>query len=402
VHEPRQAPTHYITPYDATIADTDRRIFAGMLSAVDEGMHNVTAALKAAGMYEDTLFVVTTDNGGPTTECSTTGQSNWPFRGSKCSIWEGGTRGAAFMFWAGLPKGAQGLRYAGLVHAADWLPTIVSAVAAEPLKPGDTLPLDGIDMWRVLNQNMTSPRTFIYYGTNQGGHGPAVRDTAGFKLILAPDGGGKGEWSPEQLPNKSSVSVSVEGSQTIYPLGTAAWCVGGLLGCHGTICLQNNTCYPGGDLKPMANISGPTQCCEICAKNSACVAFTYRGSNPATHRCLLKSSIGAPSSSRCTSGYKQGHAPAPPSPAPAPSPPPAKMVFYNVIRFVCCVWSVNTTCVECQHDVCGVPTRPLGVCLCNNELTHLFFLQRSWRENPSFHHRPNERSHHREAAEDSG
>ena len=40
-------------------------------------MGNVSSALKAAGMYDDVLFIVTTDNGGPTTECSTTGQSNW-------------------------------------------------------------------------------------------------------------------------------------------------------------------------------------------------------------------------------------------------------------------------------------------------------------------------------------
>ena len=36
--------------------------------------------------------------GEPTTECSTTGQSNWPYRGSKSSVWEGGTKGTAFMY----------------------------------------------------------------------------------------------------------------------------------------------------------------------------------------------------------------------------------------------------------------------------------------------------------------
>lgn len=37
VHAPREAPTHYWWPYNNTIQDLDRRIFAGMLSAVDEG-----------------------------------------------------------------------------------------------------------------------------------------------------------------------------------------------------------------------------------------------------------------------------------------------------------------------------------------------------------------------------
>ena len=48
-------------------------------------------------------------------------------------------------------------------------------------------------------------RTEIYYGINQAGQGPAVRDVAGHKLILSHSGGGggKGEWSPEQSVHAS-------------------------------------------------------------------------------------------------------------------------------------------------------------------------------------------------------
>ena len=37
------------------------RVFAGMLSAVDEGVGNVTKTLKAKGMWPSTIFIVTTD-----------------------------------------------------------------------------------------------------------------------------------------------------------------------------------------------------------------------------------------------------------------------------------------------------------------------------------------------------
>eukprot|EP00040_Diaphanoeca_grandis_P014932 m.75864 g.75864 ORF g.75864 m.75864 type:complete len:563 (+) comp24834_c0_seq1:76-1764(+) len=206
VHEPRQCPQHYVDRYNTTIDDDGRRVFAGMLGAVDEGMANITAALREAAMYDDTLIIVTTDNGGPTTECSSTGQSNWPLRGSKCSIWEGGTKGAGFLFWSGLPKQAQGLVWGGLIHAADWLPTIVSALTTSGVVHGETLPLDGVDLWQALLTNATSPRTEIYYGVNQASKGPAVRNVEGFKLILSDSGGGKGEWSQQQLPNTSSSS----------------------------------------------------------------------------------------------------------------------------------------------------------------------------------------------------
>ena len=38
VHSPRQAPAHYVDPYNASIKDKNRRVFAGMVSAVDEGV----------------------------------------------------------------------------------------------------------------------------------------------------------------------------------------------------------------------------------------------------------------------------------------------------------------------------------------------------------------------------
>lgn len=82
------------------------------------------------------------------------------------------------MYWAGLPATAVGLRYSGLIHAADWLPTIYSAVGLGSAVPaGSTLPLDGVDMWGALISNATSPRTDVYYGISQAGNGPVTTPT---------------------------------------------------------------------------------------------------------------------------------------------------------------------------------------------------------------------------------
>ena len=54
--------------------------YNAMTRVMDEGIGNVTAALKARGMWDDTLFVFSSDNGG---WVGTTGSSNWPLRGSK-------------------------------------------------------------------------------------------------------------------------------------------------------------------------------------------------------------------------------------------------------------------------------------------------------------------------------
>eukprot|EP00039_Didymoeca_costata_P006290 m.88955 g.88955 ORF g.88955 m.88955 type:complete len:535 (-) comp13198_c0_seq2:42-1646(-) len=220
VHAPRQAPQSYVQPYVNKIADKGRQTFAGMIAALDEGLGNVTTAMSAKQMLDEVMIIVTTDNGGPTTECSTTGQSNWPLRGSKCSIWEGGTRGTSFVWTASMPM--KGLKYYGLMHACDWMPTIISAIGAPPLKPGETLPLDGIDMWDALTTNASSPRKVIYYGISQQNFGPAVRNPEGFKIIPGGSGGGKGEWSPQQLPN-ASWSYYGASPEIMMPIREAQW-----------------------------------------------------------------------------------------------------------------------------------------------------------------------------------
>ena len=58
---------------------TARQTFSGMVSAVDEAVSNVTAALEGAGMWATSLFVWTTDNGSPVQ----VGGSNHPLRSAR-------------------------------------------------------------------------------------------------------------------------------------------------------------------------------------------------------------------------------------------------------------------------------------------------------------------------------
>eukprot|EP00929_Paragymnodinium_shiwhaense_P097592 TRINITY_DN59227_c0_g1_i1.p1 TRINITY_DN59227_c0_g1~~TRINITY_DN59227_c0_g1_i1.p1 ORF type:complete len:640 (+),score=32.76 TRINITY_DN59227_c0_g1_i1:69-1988(+) len=220
VHWPRQVPQKYEDPYVATIPDKIRRTFAGMLSALDESLATVRDALTSRGMFNDTLILVLSDNGGPTQESrSFTGSSNWPLRGAKGTIFEGGTRGVAFLYWSGLPAKAKGLTWNGLSHIVDWLPTLASAVGTK-LQP--TLPLDGIDLWEAILTNSSSPRKDVYYGISQGNTGPAVRDAAGQKLIIK-GAGSAGMWSQQQLPGQANStcqrSHELLGGALVYPRG---------------------------------------------------------------------------------------------------------------------------------------------------------------------------------------
>ena len=53
----------------------------------------VVQSLKENGQYENTIIAFTTDNGG----AANFGGNNYPLKGTKGTLFEGGTRGIAFV-----------------------------------------------------------------------------------------------------------------------------------------------------------------------------------------------------------------------------------------------------------------------------------------------------------------
>ena len=65
-----------------------------MMAAVDESLRNITQDLSDRGLMDNLLIVFTSDDGGKTDA----GSSNWPLRGAKRTLWEGGIRVNTFMY----------------------------------------------------------------------------------------------------------------------------------------------------------------------------------------------------------------------------------------------------------------------------------------------------------------
>jgi|TARA_B110000208_G_scaffold60794_1_gene79094 arylsulfatase A-like enzyme len=146
--------------------------WGSMLNVLDKGIANVTNALRAKGMWESTLIVLVSDNGGdhgvspsdPTGR--TTMANNWPFRGTKLTAWEGGTRVAAVVGGGFVPTRLRGSSSDVVMHMADWYPTLANLAGAITNDPavvnGSVHDVDGVNMWpAITGANISSPRPWL-------------------------------------------------------------------------------------------------------------------------------------------------------------------------------------------------------------------------------------------------
>ena len=166
-HAPYQAPQAYLDRY-AHIADSSRRAYAAMISAMDDEIGRVVAALDRRGLRDDTLIVFQSDNGGPrsarfTGEVDTSGMTipadNGPYRDGKASYYEGGTRVVALANWPGhIPAGSI---VDQPIHVVDIYPTLAALAGASTAQ---AKPLDGVDVWETISAGAPSPRREVVYG----------------------------------------------------------------------------------------------------------------------------------------------------------------------------------------------------------------------------------------------
>lgn len=151
VHAPHQAPDEYLKPYDKLTGT--RKIYAGMVAAMDEAIGQVLAALDEKGIRTNTLIVFSSDNGGPQPGVVT---SNYPLRAGKATLYEGGVRVCACVNWPGQVPANSVVNEP--LHAVDWFPTLVK-LAGGSLK--QTNSLDGLDIWPLLTRGEKLSRESI-------------------------------------------------------------------------------------------------------------------------------------------------------------------------------------------------------------------------------------------------
>lgn len=193
-HTPLQATKKYLDRY-AHIEDRGARIYAAMVSSLDDSVGAIRAKLKAEGLEKNTLIVFLSDNG-----CAAYVQgacSNAPLNGHKGTHLEGGVRVPYIVAWPGRIEG--GRVDDRTVSTLDVVPT-AAALAGATLPKGT----DGVNLMPFLTgDDRRTPNPTVYW---RAGPNFAIRD---------------GDWKLWEV-NKADPSEVASNAAAITPDGTHA------------------------------------------------------------------------------------------------------------------------------------------------------------------------------------
>jgi arylsulfatase A-like enzyme len=177
------------TPFQATdsdyqalsaIKDDRTRVYGAMVRALDRGVGEVMAALKAQGVDRNTIVIFASDNGGAW--YAGLPNINKPFRGWKGTFFEGGIRTPFFVRWPA--RIAPGQRLSMPVHFIDVFPTLAAAAGAG-LPKGRII--DGIDLLSAVTGGGKPAARSLFW---RSGSYEAIRD-GDWKLQVS--------WNPPRI-----------------------------------------------------------------------------------------------------------------------------------------------------------------------------------------------------------
>ncbi len=177
-HGPIQTIDKYYERFPG-IENETARIYAAMISALDDWVGAVLAELRRHGLEQNTLVFFASDNGAAR-QSDIDGKRNSPLIGHKRNLYEGGIRVPYALQWKGRIEG--GARFESPVSTLDILPTALAAAGADPGGPAN---LDGVNLLPFLEgERAGRPHEYLVWRS-----GPNAAVRAGpWKLLLTRSG----------------------------------------------------------------------------------------------------------------------------------------------------------------------------------------------------------------------
>eukprot|EP01060_Flectonema_neradi_P040767 TRINITY_DN9413_c0_g1_i1.p1 TRINITY_DN9413_c0_g1~~TRINITY_DN9413_c0_g1_i1.p1 ORF type:complete len:552 (+),score=96.65 TRINITY_DN9413_c0_g1_i1:50-1657(+) len=167
---------------------TDFANYNGMVSSVDSLVSNIVSKLKEKQMWENTLFVFTSDSGGDSIHHFA---NNYPLKGGLGSSWEGGVRVPTFVSGGLIPQDKRGGSLSGMMHITDWYATFCRLAGVDPTDADAVsagLPaVDSIDQWDYIIGTQEPRRTELVISSARSSFSFGGKDYTGSAAFIRGD-----------------------------------------------------------------------------------------------------------------------------------------------------------------------------------------------------------------------
>ncbi|WP_421918904.1 sulfatase [Marinifilum sp.] len=151
VHTPLQAREEKIEKYRNTVDSSKYQknpIYAAMVEHMDDAVGRVIQQLKDLNLYENTIVIFTSDNGGLIRRGKKKATNNYPLRSGKGDVYEGGVRVPLIVRAPGVTT--DGMQNSNVAISPDLMPTLIDLAH---LKVSSKIrnAFDGLSLVPVLN-----------------------------------------------------------------------------------------------------------------------------------------------------------------------------------------------------------------------------------------------------------
>jgi arylsulfatase A-like enzyme len=139
-------------------------LFADVIAEMDYRVGQILDAVKEAGIDDNTIVILSSDNGSGGFVPQLGGSTNGPWRGDFPNTpFEGSMRVPAMIRWPG--KVPAGVVTDEMLAGVDWLPTLAGMAGASNLVPKDR-PIDGIDAsaFMLAKSDATGRDSYMFFG----------------------------------------------------------------------------------------------------------------------------------------------------------------------------------------------------------------------------------------------
>ena len=178
-HYPMHAPEKYLSRFPDL--PWDRQIMAAMLSAVDDGVGEITDTLKKLHLFDDTIIYFQSDNGPSResrnwldgTEDPYYGGTTGAFSGHKFSLFEGGIRIPALLSW-GTHLAPDTINAPHI--SVDIFPTVLEACGGNPAE----FDIDGTSLLGMLTNGEACTHEYLFWEME----GQTAVRYGNYKLVL--------------------------------------------------------------------------------------------------------------------------------------------------------------------------------------------------------------------------